>query len=75
MTDAADQARRLSARQGAEALQSVATLTWAVPLVFCLTYAVAWFFSLKNLLLGTGHIALIFAASLVAGRPADCFYE
>ena len=66
MTDAADRARRLSARQGAEALEAVATLTWAIPLVFCLTYGFAWFFSMKNLLLGTGHIAMLFSASLVA---------
>ena len=63
-------ALKKQAREGAEALEAVATLTWAVPLVFALTYAVAWFFSLKNLLLITGHISAIFCATLLAEAAA-----
>ena len=35
-----------------------------------MTYAVAWFFSLANLLLITGHIAAIFCATLLAEAAA-----
>jgi hypothetical protein len=58
--------RAIDARDSAVALEAIATLTWALPLAFCFTYAAAWAFSLKNLLLITGHLFVLGSASLVA---------
>ena len=56
----------VAARQSASALEAVATLTWALPLAFCFFYSLAWAFSLKNLLLISGHLFALGAASLMA---------
>lgn len=64
MTDAPSPPARAH-QLAAESARTLATLSWALPLVFAVAYVVADAFSVRKFFLLSGHISLVAAASLL----------
>lgn len=48
-----------------QGLEALATATVVAPVLFALAYAIAWFFSIKNFLLISGHVGVLIASALL----------